>query len=136
MYYDAEANKYGADYNQLDNTMAFSDVSIRAGRFILSVLNPKEIKIKIQCHFFLSAVLNYASFSFVRLHTKGKLALLNQLKLNFKTAVLELLKTYWFAFNYPNIRVTCFIIAFLWVSTLTYSFTSDKSSEAHAVILS
>lgn len=44
MYYDAEANKYGGDYNQLDNTMAFSDVSIRAGRFILSVLNPKEIK--------------------------------------------------------------------------------------------
>lgn len=76
MYYDAEANKYGADYNQLDNTMAFSDVSIRAGRFILSVLNPKEIKIKIQCYFFLSALLNYASFSFVRLHTKGKLALL------------------------------------------------------------
>jgi len=31
MYYDAEANKYGGDYNQFDNTMAFSDVSIRAG---------------------------------------------------------------------------------------------------------
>ena len=30
--YDPEANKYGAaDYNQFDNTMAFSDSSIRAG---------------------------------------------------------------------------------------------------------
>jgi len=31
MYYDPEANKYGADYGPFDNTMAFSDVSIRAG---------------------------------------------------------------------------------------------------------
>ena len=52
MYYDPEANKYGAgsDYNQFDNTMAFSDVSIRAGKFNLIVLNPKEMKF--QCYFF------------------------------------------------------------------------------------
>lgn len=31
--YDPEANKYGgADYSQFDNTMAFSDSSIRAGK--------------------------------------------------------------------------------------------------------
>ena len=34
MYYDSEA-KYGTDYGQFDNTMAFSDVSIRAGKFNL-----------------------------------------------------------------------------------------------------
>lgn len=51
MYYnDPEANKHGADYAPFDNTMAFSDVSIRAGKFIFSVLNPKEIKF--QCYFF------------------------------------------------------------------------------------
>lgn len=35
MYYnDPEANKYGtADYGPFDNTMAFSDVSIRAGKY-------------------------------------------------------------------------------------------------------
>ena len=44
MYYDPEANKYGGDYGQFDNTMAFSDVSIRAGKFIMCVLNPKELR--------------------------------------------------------------------------------------------
>lgn len=56
---------------------------------------------------FLSTLLNCASFSSDRLHTKGKLALL---KLNFETAVLEQLKTCRFAFNCPNTRVTCFMI--------------------------
>jgi len=37
--YDTEANKYGADYAPFDNTMAFSDVSIRAGKMIFSALN-------------------------------------------------------------------------------------------------
>lgn len=38
--YDSEANKYGADYAPFDNTMAFSDVSIRAGfiRKVYSIL--------------------------------------------------------------------------------------------------
>lgn len=52
MYYDPEANKYGGDYGQFDNTMAFSDVSIRAGKFILSGLNPKEINFAEVCFFF------------------------------------------------------------------------------------
>lgn len=67
---------------------------------------------KISMLFFLSTLLNCAFLSFCRLYTKGKLALL---KLNFKTAVLELSKTYRFAFTCPNTRVTCFIIKCLFV---------------------
>ena len=37
MYYDPEANKHGADYGPFDNTMAFSDVSIRAGKSPLTL---------------------------------------------------------------------------------------------------
>lgn len=46
MYYnDPEANKYGADYSPFDNTMAFSDVSIRAGEFIFNAFNLEEVKL-------------------------------------------------------------------------------------------
>lgn len=72
MYYDPEANKYGAgsDYNQFDNTMAFSDVSIRAGKSIFSVLNPKEIKFQ---HYFSVYVTELCFFFSDRVYTKGKL---------------------------------------------------------------
>lgn len=39
MYYDSEANKYGADYGPFDNTMSFSDVSIRAGKISINAVN-------------------------------------------------------------------------------------------------
>ena len=69
---------------------------------------------------FLSTLLNCASFSSDRLHTKGKLRF-NLLKLNFQTAVLELLesKTCRFVINCPNTRATCFIIEFLSVTSLS-----------------
>ena len=39
MYYDPEANKHGGDYGPFDNTMAFSDVSIRAGKISINAVN-------------------------------------------------------------------------------------------------
>lgn len=46
MYYnDPEANKYGADYGPFDNTMAFSDVSIRAGNIYFQCLKSGRNKI-------------------------------------------------------------------------------------------
>ena len=42
--YDFEANKYGsADPGPFDNTMAFSDVSIRAGNLFFSDLNNQSV---------------------------------------------------------------------------------------------
>ena len=47
--FDSEANKYGADYAPFDNTMAFSDVSIRAGKIFFGALNILKIKYLLFC---------------------------------------------------------------------------------------
>ena len=80
--YDSEANKYGADYAPFDNTMAFSDVSIRAGEIIDGSLNILKIKYLV---FRVRISLNYYVPFFCRIYPKGKHLSLS-IKLNCKTA--------------------------------------------------
>ena len=81
MYYDPEANKHGADYGPFDNTMAFSDVSIRAGKISINTVNIFDGEYLFSSHIITEWICFLFFAGFIR-----KVSYI--LNLNFKTAEL------------------------------------------------
>lgn len=65
MYQDLESDKYGAGYGFEDNTMAFSEISVRAGkRFVQTNVTETSV--------FGDTTSDFVSVSFHRLYKEGK----------------------------------------------------------------